>query len=151
MASYTAGTYFIKTKEVKKNWMLVDASNSTLGRLATQIAKILMGKNKPYYTPHVDCGDNIVVINAEKIKLTGKKLQDKVYYWHTGYPGGIKQKTANDILTGAHPERVLKKAVERMMPKESPLARKQLRNLYIYQGEKHLHDAQKPVSINLNN
>ena len=151
MASYTASTYFIKAQDVNKKWLLVDANNAILGRVAAQIAKVLMGKHKPSYTPHVDCGDNIVVINAEKIQLTGKKMYNKSYYWHTGYPGGIKHKTAQDILKGSYPERVIKKAVERMLPKESSLARKQLKNLHVYAGEKHPHDAQKPQSINLTN
>ncbi|MDB4831984.1 50S ribosomal protein L13 [Hyphomicrobiales bacterium] len=128
---------------MEKKWILIDADGIVLGRLASLIASNLRGKNKVIFTPHMDCGDNIIVINAEKVLLTGKKREDKIYYWHTGYPGGIKSKTANEILDGKFPERVLQKAVQRMMP-GGPLSRKQLKNLKIYAGSNHPHEAQQP-------
>lgn len=143
-----SGTYFANPSNIQKSWLLIDAKDQVLGRLSAQIAKILRGKHKPSYTPHMDCGDNIVVINAEKVRLTGKKLQQKVYYKHTGFPGGIKEKTAGEMLNGRYPERMLKLAVKRMLPKESPLARQQFKNLYVYSGENHPHAAQKPKAIN---
>ncbi|WP_163540135.1 50S ribosomal protein L13, partial [Klebsiella pneumoniae] len=111
---------------------------------AVVIANVLRGKHKTSFTPHVDCGDNVIVINADKIRFTGKKLADKIYYWHTGHPGGVKQRTAGQILDGRFPERVLEKAVERMLPKESPLARKQMTHLRIYNSAEHPHEAQNP-------
>lgn len=140
-------TKFLKTAEVDKKWILIDAEGVVVGRLASFIAMRLRGKHRPDYTPHIDCGDNVIVINAEKVTFTGKKRSDKIYYWHTGYPGGIKERTADKILDGRFPERVLKKAVQRMLPKESPLARKQLSNLKIYAGTDHKHDAQTPEVI----
>ena len=140
-------TKFLKTAEVDKKWILIDAEGVVVGRLASFIAMRLRGKHRPDYTPHIDCGDNVIVINAEKVTFTGKKRSDKIYYWHTGYPGGIKERTADKILNGRFPERVLKKAVQRMLPKESPLARKQLSNLKIYAGTDHKHDAQTPEVI----
>jgi large subunit ribosomal protein L13 len=140
-------TKFLKTADVEKKWILLDAEDIVLGRLATYIALHLRGKHRADYTPHIDCGDNIVVINAEKIALTGRKRTQKIYYRHTGYVGGIKEVTAEKVLDGRFPERVLKKAVQRMLPKESPLARQQLSNLYIYAGTEHKHDAQKPEKI----
>ncbi len=107
----------------------------------------LRGKHRPDYTPHVDCGDHVVVVNADKVKFTGRKLNQKTYYWHTGYPGGIKERTADKILGGKHPERILEKAVERMLPKESPLARKQMTHLRIFTGGDHTHQAQQPEAI----
>ncbi len=148
MSKRLSETYFANPSDIQKSWLLVDAKDQVLGRLCAQIAKILRGKHKPSYTPHINCGDNIVVINAEKVKLTGKKLQQKVYYKHTGFPGGVKKATVNDVLCGKYPERVLKLAVKRMLPKESPLARQQFKNLYVYTGENHLHIAQKPKLIN---
>ena len=143
-----SGTYFANPSNIQKSWLLIDAKDQVLGRLSAQIAKILRGKHKPSYTPHMDCGDNIVVINAEKVRLTGKKLQQKVYYKHTGFPGGIKEKTAGEMLNGRYPERMLKLAVKRMLPKESPLARQQFKNFYVYAGENHPHIAQKPKLVN---
>ena len=140
-------TKFLKTAEVEKKWILIDAEDIVLGRLATFIAMRLRGKHLPTYTPHIDCGDNVIVINAEKIALTGNKRKAKTYYWHTGYPGGLKERTADKILDGRFPERVMKKAVQRMLPKESPLARKQLSNLRIYAGSEHPHAAQEPQVI----
>ena len=142
-------TYAMKPAEVEKNWVLIDAEGLVVGRLASVIAKHLRGKHLPAYTPHVDCGDNVVVVNAEKVVFTGKKMTDKKFYWHTGYPGGIKERTMEKLLGGAHPERVLMKAVERMMPKDSPLARKQMTNLKIYAGPEHPHEAQKPQPLDV--
>ena len=141
-------TYSAKPSEVTAKWLVIDAEGVVLGRLASHVAKILRGKHKPIFTPHIDTGDHVVVINADKVKLTGKKLRDKVYYRHTGFPGGIKSATPNFILSGAHPERVVEKAVERMMPKESPLARKQLGKLRVYAGTQHPHEAQQPEAYN---
>jgi large subunit ribosomal protein L13 len=140
-------TASLKPAEVEKKWIVIDAENAVVGRLATFIANRLRGKHRPDYTPNVDCGDVVVVVNADKVKLTGKKLTDKVYYWHTGHPGGVKQRTAGAILNGRFPERVLEKAVERMLPKESPLARKQLTHLRIYNAPEHPHAAQNPETI----
>ncbi|WP_425405018.1 50S ribosomal protein L13 [Hwanghaeella sp.] len=141
-------TYSMKPAEVDKKWFVVDAEGMVLGRMAAEIAKILRGKHKPGYTPHVDCGDNVIVINAEKVKLTGRKLTDKRFYWHTGYPGGIKSRTAGEILTGKHPERVVQKAVERMVPR-GPLGRQQMSNLRVYAGTEHPHEAQQPAVLDL--
>lgn len=142
-------TYAMKPAEVEKKWILIDAEGLIVGRLASIIATRLRGKHMPSYTPHVDCGDNVVVVNADKVVFTGKKLTDKKFYWHTGYPGGIKERTMEKILGGAHPERVLMKAVERMMPKDSPLSRKQMTNLKIYAGAEHPHEAQEPVALDI--
>lgn len=127
-------TKFLKTAEVEKKWILIDAEGVVAGRLASYIALRLRGKHRPDYTPHIDCGDHVIVINADKVALTGNKLKDKKYYWHTGYPGGIKERTAGKILDGKFPERVMEKAVKRMLPKESPLARQQFSNLYVFSG-----------------
>ncbi len=140
-------TASLRPADVEKKWIVVDAENAVVGRLATFIANRLRGKHLPTYTPHVDCGDFVVVINADKVKFTGAKLSDKIYYWHTGHPGGIKQRTADKILGGKFPERILQKAVERMLPKESPLARKQLSSLKVYAGPEHPHAAQNPETI----
>ncbi|WP_297694306.1 50S ribosomal protein L13 [Phenylobacterium sp.] len=140
-------TASLKPAEVEKKWIVIDAQDAVVGRLASFVANRLRGKHRPDYTPHVDCGDMVVIVNAEKVKLTGKKLTDKVFYWHTGHPGGVKQRTAGQILGGKHPERVLEKAVERMLPKESPLARKQMTHLRIYRGAEHPHAAQNPETI----
>jgi large subunit ribosomal protein L13 len=141
-------TYSAKPKDVQAKWLLIDADGVVLGRLASDIAKILRGKHRTRFTPHIDTGDNVVVINADKVKLTGKKLKDKVYYRHTGFPGGVKSATPEFILNGKFPERVIEKAVERMMPKESPLARKQLTKLKVYGGTEHPHTAQNPEVYN---
>ena len=140
-------TKFIATADVEKKWIVIDATDIVVGRLATFIAMRLRGKHLPTYTPHIDHGDNVVVINAEKVVFTGKKRNDKVYYWHTGHPGGLKERTADKILDGRFPERVLRKAVQRMLPKESPLARAQLANLRVYAGSEHPHSAQSPEVI----
>ena len=140
-------TASLKPAEVEKKWIVIDAQDAVVGRLASFVANRLRGKHLPTYTPHVDCGDFVVVINADKVKFTGRKLQNKIYYWHTGHPGGVKERTADKILGGRFPERVLEKAVERMLPKESPLARKQLTHLRIYAGTEHPHAAQNPETI----
>lgn len=137
-------TYSAKPSEVKKDWWVIDAEGVVLGRLATTVAKLLRGKHKPIFTSHIDTGDNVVIINADKVKLTGKKRAQKTYYHHTGHPGGIKENTAEFILSGKHPERVVQMAVERMLPKDSPLARDQYRKLHVYNGNEHPHDAQGP-------
>lgn len=142
-------TYSAKPAEVEKKWVLIDANDVVLGRLAGIIATRLRGKHKTIYTPHIDCGDNVVVINAEKVKITGKKKKFDVFYWHTGYPGGIKGKSKGEILEGKYPERVLENAVRRMMPKDSPLARSQMVNLKIYAGTAHPHEAQKPEVLDV--
>ncbi|MBO9670645.1 MAG: 50S ribosomal protein L13 [Sphingobium sp.] len=133
---------------VDKKWLLIDAEGLVVGRAATIIANILRGKHKPSFTPHVDCGDNVIVINAEKVKFTGNKLADKVYYKHTGYAGGIKEVTAAKVLEGRFPERVLEKAVERMIPR-GPLGRQQMRNLRIFAGTAHPHEAQNPEVLDI--
>ena len=141
-------TKSVKPAEVEKKWHLIDAEGLVVGRAATIIANILRGKHKPSFTPHVDCGDNVVVINADKIRFTGKKLDQKVYYRHTGYPGGIKGITAGKVLEGRFPERVLEKAVERMIPC-GPLGRQQMRNLRIFNGTEHPHAAQNPEPLDI--
>lgn len=142
-------TFVLKTADVQKKWIVVDAEGVVLGRLASQIAMILRGKHKPTFQPNVDCGDNVIVINAEKVHLTGDKAAQKVYYRHTGYAGGIKQAIAGQILAGRFPERVIQKAVQRMLPKESPLARDQFSNLRVYAGADHPHMAQNPEVVDI--
>jgi large subunit ribosomal protein L13 len=141
-------TYSARAADIDKKWIVVDADGVVLGRLAAEVAKILRGKHKPSYTPHMDCGDNVIVVNAGRVKLTGRKLSDKKYYWHTGYPGGIKERTAGQILEGKHPERVVLKAVERMIPR-GPLGRQQMKNLRVYAGAEHPHEAQQPAALDL--
>jgi large subunit ribosomal protein L13 len=141
-------TVFAKSGSVRGDWFLVDASEKTLGRLATQIAHRLKGKHKADYSPHVDMGDHIVVLNAEKIRVTGRKLTDKFYYHHTGYIGGIKERTARQIMDGKFPERIVEKAVERMLPR-GPLGRVQFGNLRVYPGPEHPHEAQKPEPLDV--
>ena len=136
----------MKPSEVQKKWFLVDAEDLVLGRLASEIARRLRGKHKPGFTPHVDCGDNIIVINADKVHLTGNKRQQKTYYWHTGYPGGIKSRTAEKLLEGSFSERVLVKAVERMLAGGS-LSRQQMKNLRVFKGSTHGHEAQAPEKL----
>ena len=145
MKTYSATS---KESEAGKKWVLIDAAGLVVGRLASQIALILRGKHKPTYTPHMDCGDNVIVINCDKVVFTGKKMQNKVYYRHTGYPGGIKMRTPAKIIEGKFPQRVLSKAVERMLP-EGSLGRKQLVNLKIYAGTAHPHEAQQPVALDI--
>ena len=143
----TKTTASLKPSQIEKKWILVDAEDVVVGRLATFIAMRLRGKHRADYTPNMDCGDHVVVINADKVKFTGRKLEQKTYYWHTGHPGGIKSRTAGNLLAGKFPERVLEKAVERMLPKESPLARKQLTHLKLYNGAEHPHEAQNPQVV----
>jgi large subunit ribosomal protein L13 len=141
-------TFTAKPAEIEKKWVLIDATGLVVGRLATIVAMRLRGKHRPNYTPHVDCGDNVIIINAEKAVLTGKKLDKKVYYHHTGFPGGVKERTAKFIMEGKFPERVIEKAVERMLD-EGPMARQQFSNLRVYKGAKHPHDAQQPETIDI--
>ncbi|MBP7001459.1 50S ribosomal protein L13 [Amaricoccus sp.] len=141
-------TFSAKPADIDKKWLLIDAEGVVLGRLASLVAMRLRGKHKPSFTPHMDMGDNVIVINADKVQLTGNKRADKRYYWHTGYPGGIKHRTAGQILEGKHPERVIEKAVERMLP-GGPLSRKQMGNLKIYAGGEHPHAAQQPEVVDL--
>ncbi|VVT16633.1 50S ribosomal subunit protein L13 (modular protein) [Rhizobium sp. EC-SD404] len=141
-------TFSQKPAEVEKKWVLIDAEGLVVGRLATLVATRLRGKHKPSYTPHVDDGDNVIIINAEKAVLTGKKYTDKKYYWHTGYPGGIKERTARQIFEGRFPERILEKAIERMIPR-GPLGRRQMKNLRVYAGSNHPHEAQQPETVDI--
>ena len=140
-------TVFAHPEKVRRDWFVVDASGKTLGRLATQLAFRLRGKHKPEYTPHVDTGDHIIVINAEKIHVTGNKLEDKTYYWHTGAIGGIKSRTLDKMLA-VHPERVIEIAVKGMLPK-NPLGRAMFKKLHVFTGEKHPHAAQQPKPLDL--
>ncbi len=140
-------TPFIKKKEIKKDWYLINAENAAVGRLAAYISKVLRGKNKPQFNPHMDNGDFVVVTNIEKIKFTGKKFKDKKYFRHTGHPGGIKETTPNLLKEKNKSYEILKLAVKRMMP-GGPLAKKQLTKLKIYKGNEHPHDIQKPKIIN---
>lgn len=141
-------TFSQKPADVVKKWILIDAQDVVLGRMASIVAYRLRGKHKPSFTPHVDDGDNVIIINAGKVKLTGKKYENKIYYWHTGHPGGIKQRTARAILEGRFPERVVQKAIERMMP-GGPLSRKQMKNLRVYAGAEHEHVAQNPEVLDV--
>jgi large subunit ribosomal protein L13 len=141
-------TYSAKPAEVEKKWLLIDGTGLVVGRLASLVALRLRGKHKPTYTPHVDCGDNVIVVNAEKVVLTGRKVQQKVYRHHTGYIGGIKERTAKFILEGKFPERIVEKAVERMLPR-GPLGRRQLGNLRVYKGPEHPHAAQQPETLDV--
>ncbi|HYA79361.1 MAG TPA: 50S ribosomal protein L13 [Methylocystis sp.] len=141
-------TYSAKAAEIEKKWVLIDASGLVVGRLASIIALRLRGKHKATFTPHMDDGDNIVVVNADKVVLTGRKREQKVYHHHTGYPGGVKERSAKFILEGRFPERVLEKAVQRMLPR-GPLGRKQLGNLRVYKGPEHPHQAQNPTAIDI--
>ena len=141
-------TFSATPSDIDKKWILIDAEDLVLGRLASIIASRLRGKHLPTFTPHMDTGDNIVVINADKVHLTGKKREDKTYYWHTGHPGGIKSRTAEDLLDGRLPTRVLEAAVKRMLP-GGPLSRKQLKNLYLYAGPSHEQEAQQPEVLDV--
>ena len=141
-------TFSQKNETVVKKWILIDAEGLVVGRLASIIALRLRGKHKPTFTPHIDDGDNIIVVNADKVVFTGKKFTDKTYYWHTGWVGGVKQRKARQILEGRFPERVVEKAVERMLP-EGPLGRQQLRNLRVYAGSEHPHAAQTPETLDV--
>ncbi|MEJ1977184.1 MAG: 50S ribosomal protein L13 [Acetobacteraceae bacterium] len=141
-------TLSLKPAEVTKGWTLIDADGLVLGRLASIVANRLRGKHKPQFTPHVDCGDNIVIINAARVRVTGNKADQSVFYYHTGYPGGIKGRSVRAILSGKHPERVIEKAVERMITR-GPLQRAQMKHLYIYAGAEHPHDGQQPQPLDV--
>jgi len=141
-------TYSAKPSEIEKKWILIDAKDLVVGRLASVIAIRLRGKHLPIFTPHMDTGDNVVVINADKVKFTGNKLDQSKFYWHTGYPGGIKDRTQRQLLEGKFPERVLENAVRRMMP-GGPLSRQQLKNLRVYAGTEHPHEAQQPKTLDV--
>jgi large subunit ribosomal protein L13 len=148
MATLTNSTVSVKPAEVDKKWVVIDGSGLIVGRLASIIAMRLRGKHKASFTPHVDCGDNVIVINAEKVVFTGRKLDQKVYFHHTGYIGGIKERTAKFIQQGRFPERIVEKAVERMLPR-GPLGRRQLGNLRVYKGAAHPHEAQQPQPLDV--
>jgi large subunit ribosomal protein L13 len=148
MIALTEATRSLKPAEVEKKWVVIDGAGLVVGRLAALVALRLRGKNKAGFTPHVDCGDNVIVINAERVLLTGRKRDDKMYYHHTGYIGGIKERSAKFILEGRFPERIVEKAVQRMLPR-GPLGRKQLGNLRVYKGAKHPHEAQTPEALNV--
>ena len=141
-------SYVAKPADVDKKWVMIDAQGLVVGRLASIIALRLRGKHKPTYTPHVDCGDNVIVVNAEKVVLTGRKLERKVYHHHTGHIGGIKERSAKFIMEGRFPERIVEKAVERMLPR-GPLGRVQLGNLRVYKGPEHPHAAQNPEKLDV--
>ena len=143
-------TYSLKKSDITKKWYLIDASGLILGRLAAKVSSILRGKHKSIFTPHLDCGDNVIIVNASKIKLTGNKSKDKKYYKHTGYPGGLKENYFKDIIKGKNPEFVIRKAVERMMSSNA-LSKKQLSNLRVFRDQNHNLDAQKPESIDFGN
>ena len=148
MKALTKQTRSVKPAEVEKDWHIIDAENLVVGRLAVIIANHLRGKHKPSFTPHVDCGDHVIVINADKVKFTGKKMDDKIYYKHTGHVGGIKETTPNKVLEGRFPERVLEKAVQRMIPRGPP-GRAQMKALHLYSGTEHPHDGQKPQTLDV--
>ena len=141
-------TSFMRSSDVKKKWVLIDAEGLVLGRMAVVIANILRGKNKPYFTPNADCGDNVIVINADKVALTGTKLEDKKYYWHSGYPGGIKQRNVKQLMEEPRSDRMVKNAVKRMMSK-GPLSRVILSKLKVYKGSEHPHGAQNPEILDV--
>ncbi len=141
-------TLSLKPAEVRKGWVLIDANGLVLGRLAAIIANRLRGKHKPQFTPHVDCGDNVVVINAERVKLTGNKADQSIFYYHTGYAGGIKGRSIRQRLEGKHPEQVLEKAVERMITR-GPLQRRQMKHLYVYTGSTYPHEGQQPQALDV--
>jgi large subunit ribosomal protein L13 len=141
-------TYTARPADIDKKWILIDAEGVVLGRLASIVAMRLRGKHKATFTPHMDMGDNVIIINADKVQMTGKKRDDKIYFWHTGHPGGIKSRTARQILEGAHPERVVTKAVQRMLP-GGPLSRQQMTNLRVYAGAAHPHEAQQPEVLDI--
>ena len=141
-------TYTATPADIDKKWILIDAEGVVLGRLASIVAMRLRGKHKASFTPHMDMGDNVIVINADKVQMTGKKRDDKQYYWHTGYPGGIKHRSARQILEGAHPERVVTQAIKRMLP-GNRLSRQQMTNLRVYAGAEHPHEAQQPEVLDV--
>ncbi len=140
-------TYMANQDSLNREWLVIDATDLTVGRLASEVASILRGKHKPTFTPHVDCGDYVIIINAEKVKFTGNKLEDKVYYRHTNHPGGLKEETAGKLLA-RKPERIMEKAIKGMLPKNK-LGRQMYRNLYVYAGQEHPHAAQQPKEYTL--
>lgn len=140
-------TFMQKKETVERNWYVVDATGKTLGRLATQVATVLRGKNKPTYTPHVDCGDYVIVVNADKVVLTGNKLEDKKYYNHSGYPGGLRERTAKEMIE-KYPEEMVERAIKGMLP-HGRLGRAMGKKLFIYRGSDHKHEAQKPVALEI--
>jgi large subunit ribosomal protein L13 len=144
----TRTTASAKPADIEKKWILIDADGLVVGRLASVIASRLRGKHKTNFTPHMDCGDNVIVINAEKVRFTGRKATQKMYYRHTGFPGGIKEVRADKLLEGRFPERVIEKAVERMIPR-GPLGRQQMRNLRVFKGSDHPHEAQQPELVDV--
>jgi large subunit ribosomal protein L13 len=141
-------TRSLKPAEVNKGWVVVDADGLVLGRLAALVASRLRGKHKPQFTPHVDCGDHVVVVNAEKVRVTGNKAEQSVFHWHTGYPGGIKGRTIRQRIEGKHPGSVVEKAVERMITR-GPLGRRQMKNLHVYAGPEHPHAGQSPAPLDV--
>jgi large subunit ribosomal protein L13 len=141
-------TFSARAADITRDWFVIDADGAVLGRLASVVAMRLRGKHKPIFTPHMDCGDHVIVVNAEKVKLTGRKRQNEKFYWHTGHPGGIKERSLGQILDGRYPERVIEKAVERMITR-SPLGRQQMRKLRVYKGPEHPHGAQQPAPLDL--
>lgn len=148
MKALTKTTRSIRPAEVEKNWHLIDADGLVVGRLAALAANMLRGKHKPSYTPHVDCGDHLVIINVDKVRFTGNKTTEKVYHKHTGHPGGIKETTPAKVLAGRFPERVLEKAIERMIPR-GPLGRRQMKALHLYAGTEHPHAGQNPATLDV--
>ena len=149
MPKFQKSTWLSKeAAEDQRGWHVIDLENQILGRAATKIAMVLRGKHKPTFTPHMDMGDNVIVINADKVQMTGDKRDDKRYYWHTGHPGGIKFRTARQVLEGAHPERVVIKAVERMISRNK-LGKQQMTNLRVYAGDQHPHEAQQPEVLDV--
>ncbi|MBX9851194.1 MAG: 50S ribosomal protein L13 [Cytophagaceae bacterium] len=147
MDSLSYKTQFVNKENVSKQWIIVDADSAVLGRLASEVAKIIRGKHKPSYTPYVDCGDNVIIINAEKIRLTGRKMDDKVYISHTGYPGGQRFKTPRELME-KNPKGILESAVRGMLPKNR-IGRALFRNLYVYEGAEHPHAAQNPKTVKI--
>jgi large subunit ribosomal protein L13 len=141
-------TYAAKPSEITRKWWLIDAENLVVGRLSSIIANILRGKNKAMFTPNLDCGDHVVVINADKVKLTGKKYAEKKYFWHTGYPGGIKERTARQIMEGKFPERILENSISRMISR-GPLQRDVMSKLHLFSGPEHKHQAQNPQILDI--
>jgi large subunit ribosomal protein L13 len=141
-------TYVAKPSEIEKKWWIIDAQDLIVGRLASIVANILRGKHKTTFTPNIDCGDHVVIINADKVKFSGKKYAEKLYYWHTGYPGGIKDRSARQIMEGKHPERILEYAVSRMISR-GPLQRDLMVKLHIYKGNEHKHQGQNPQILDV--
>jgi len=142
-------TLATRPDDIKRKWYIVDATDLILGRMSAVVANYLRGKHKPYFSPSMDCGDFVIIINADKIHLTGKKRENKMYYRHTGHPGGIKENTAKDILTGAFPERIIRKSIENMTKKRSPIGRAVMKKLFIYSGSEHPHSAQQPEKLDI--